>query len=314
MRPARGVAVVVALCAAAAAGCGLGAGDDAGEAELAVSRDYGADVLVRESDRISESDTVLRLLDRRAEVETRYGGGFVQSIDGLAGGSEGGRRFDWLFFVNGIEAPRGAAEFELRDGDRVWWDFRDWTAAMRAPAVVGSFPEPFAHGFDGESWPAAVVCLARVRTCELARSGLAEAGVEAELVDGLDRAPDGVLRVLVGSWDRVAEDRVAALLGTGPSRSGVFARFEGSGDATRLVLLDQRAAVATAGGAEWGLVAALRPGEGPPTWVVTGTGDRGGLALAARALNEETLRDRFAVALSPGGEPVALPLQPEGGA
>ena len=33
----------------------------------------------------------MRLLQRNFEVKTRYGGGFVQSIDGVAGGREGGR-------------------------------------------------------------------------------------------------------------------------------------------------------------------------------------------------------------------------------
>jgi len=110
VRPALGLAAVVALCAAVAAGCGVGPGDDAGEVELSVTRDYGSEVLVDQRDSISESDTVLRLLDRNAEVETRYGGGFVQSIDGLSGEPTDGRASDWFFYVNGIESPVGGAE------------------------------------------------------------------------------------------------------------------------------------------------------------------------------------------------------------
>ena len=41
----------------------------------------------------SASETVLRFVDRSADITTRYGGGFVQSIDGLAGSEEAGRRF-----------------------------------------------------------------------------------------------------------------------------------------------------------------------------------------------------------------------------
>ena len=48
-----------------------------------MTRDYGAEELERARRAINESDTVLRVLDRSADVETRYGGGFVQSIDGL---------------------------------------------------------------------------------------------------------------------------------------------------------------------------------------------------------------------------------------
>ena len=86
MRP-RILAAALASCAAAVAGCGLGPGQDEGEVSLAVTRDYGTKVMVEKSDSIRESDTVLRLLDRNADITTRYGGGFIQSIDGLAGGA-----------------------------------------------------------------------------------------------------------------------------------------------------------------------------------------------------------------------------------
>ena len=52
----------------------------------------------------------MRLLQRKYDVKTRYGGGFVQEIDGVAGGREDGRRVDWFYYVNGIEATVGAAE------------------------------------------------------------------------------------------------------------------------------------------------------------------------------------------------------------
>src|SRR4029450_9362726 len=112
MRSGPRAAAALALCATAAAGCGLGPGEDEGKVDLTVTRDYGHRVLLREEDSINESDTVLRVLDRNAEVGTREGGGFVQSIDGLAGGTSGGRRSDWFFYVNGIESPVGAAEYD----------------------------------------------------------------------------------------------------------------------------------------------------------------------------------------------------------
>ena len=141
-------AAAAVLCAAAVAGCGVGAGEDTGTAELTVTRDYGAERLQSQEVDLRESDTVLSVLDQSVEVKTRYGGGFVQSIDGLSGGSDDGRRSDWFFYVNGIESPVGAAEYAPGDGDRIWWDHHDWSTAMRVPAVVGSWPEPFVHGFQ----------------------------------------------------------------------------------------------------------------------------------------------------------------------
>ncbi len=312
MRPAPGTAVAVALCAAAA-GCGVGPGEDAGEVELTVSRDFGSEVLVDERDSISESDTVLRLLDGSAEVETRYGGGFVQSIDGISGGRADGRARDWFFYVNGIESPVGAAEYELGDGDRVWWDYHDWTSAMRVPAVVGSWPEPFVHGFDGDRYRTAVFCPRAGELCLPIAERLENAGAEifertSDFVPSSEtEAPPagGEITVLVGTWAQIRSDPDARLLAEGPERSGVFARFSGARRAL-LTLLNQRAEVAGSLGRGAGLVAALRPDDGPPTWVVTGT-DHAGVE-AAVALLGEGLSNHFAVATDGGGEPIGVPV------
>ena len=192
MSPVRILAAALALCAAAVAGCGLGPGKDEGDVELTVTRDYGTKVMLQKSDSIRESDTVIRLLDRNADISTRYGGGFIQSIDGLAGSQSGGRSSDWFFYVNGIESPIGSAQYDPSGGDRIWWDYRDWTAAMRVPAVVGSWPEPFTHGFQGKNWPTTVDCEASQSACQLVADRLHSAGIAT--------APPtvGGIRVVVG--------------------------------------------------------------------------------------------------------------------
>src|SRR5206468_6407420 len=140
----------VALSAAVAAGCGLGAGDEPSQTQLLVSRDFGALPLAEtDQPKVGGSDTVMRLLQRNAKgVSTRYGGGFVQSVAGLSGGTLGGRPVDWFFYVNGIESDKGAAAVRVHQGDRVWWDFHDWGVTDHVPAVVGQFPDPFLHGID----------------------------------------------------------------------------------------------------------------------------------------------------------------------
>ena len=82
--------------------------------------------------------------------------------------------------MNGVESPVGAAEYEVEDGDRIWWDHRDWSTAMRVPAVVGSWPEPFLHGSDpddaeGESWGAGVFCGGARSQCALVNQRLERA-------------------------------------------------------------------------------------------------------------------------------------------
>jgi hypothetical protein len=132
---------------------GCGSSQEAGEATLWVTKDRGAELIVTAS--VPSGLTVMQALRRAADVDTGYGGRFVHSIEGVAG--DPGARRDWFYFVNGIEADRGAADYRVRAGDVVWWDYRSWNGdAMREPVVVGAFPEPFVHGYDGKVRLAAV--------------------------------------------------------------------------------------------------------------------------------------------------------------
>lgn len=129
------------------AGCGEG-GRSHGTATLWVTRDRGQNVLY--SGGAPAGLTAMQALEREQKVTTRYGGRFVQSIDGVQG-SLGAQR-DWFFFVNGIEADTSAAEVKLHPGDVEWWDYRSWKGgAMSVPVVVGSYPEPFLHGTPGRT-------------------------------------------------------------------------------------------------------------------------------------------------------------------
>lgn len=314
MRRGRTPTVAVALTlAAATAGCGLGPGESSsGEVALTVTRDFGAEVLVEATEQDpSESETVIRFLEREADLETRYGGGFVQSIDGIAGTVSGGRSSDWFFFVNGIESPRGAADVPIRGGDRIWWDYRDWTDAMRAPAVVGSWPEPFAQVAAGaDRVPVRIECRARREACSETAERLAGEGVDVTVEGEREGKPETepALRLLVGPWARLRADRNAAVLEDAPAASGVFARFDRRAAGWRLTALDERAEPVESFTAGAGLVAAVKPGTDPATWVVTGT-DAGGVAEAVTLLDAESLAHRYAV-LGVGGRELALPEEP----
>jgi hypothetical protein len=141
-----GLVAVLAL-----SGCGSEP-EGSGTASLWVTRDRGERVLLVRS--VPAGLTAMQALDREVDVETRYGGRYVQSIEGLEG--DLGARRDWFYFVNGIEGDRSATEYRLRDGEILWWDYRSWRGRMREAVVVGAFPEPFRHGYDGRTRPVAV--------------------------------------------------------------------------------------------------------------------------------------------------------------
>ena len=143
--------LVAVAAAALVAGCG---GGEHGQATVWVTRDEGKTVLLVR--RVPAGETAMQALDRSAKIDTRYGGRFVEAINGLSGSVSS--RHDWFYFVNGIEATRGAVDYRLRDGDVEWWDYRDWGhVGQNVSVVVGAFPEPFVHGYDGKVRPAVVV-------------------------------------------------------------------------------------------------------------------------------------------------------------
>ena len=292
---------------AAIGGCGFGPGESTeGRAELSVTREFGTIPMVDAMlDDPNTSDTVVRFLDENADLESSYGDNFVDSIDGYSGTTSGGGDEDWFFFVNGYYSDIGAGETKVRPGDRIWWDYRYWSAAYRVPAVVGSWPEPFLHGYGGERPDTVVECIDARPACAGAVVALRGAGVEPR-VEGPSRPaehPDQ-LRVLVGTWDALKDDAAVAQLEKGPGTSGVYASFEPCDASTGLVVDDDHgrpARVLTDGG----LVAAVRDGEDEPTWVVTGT-DAEAVGAAAGLLEPDDLRNRYAVAVS-GGETIPAP-------
>jgi hypothetical protein len=294
------------LAALAFASCGLGAGATPGAIELAVTREFGAiPVGSQGPPRVRGQETAMSLLTRNHRVKTRFGGGFVQSIDGRAGGTRGGDPVDWFYYVNGVEAPRGAAETVVHRGDRIWWDLHDWSQTDDVPAVVGSYPEPFLDGIEGKRLPVRVEC-AEVTggSCQGVLARLRAAGVPAAVAGiGPGDEPE-TLRVLVGTWSAVSGAPAAQAIERGPRASGVYARFAQNGQT--LTLLDGRGRVTRTLAAGAGLVAATRYAKEAPLWVVAGT-DAAGVERAAALLTARALRDRFALAVEASGKPRPVP-------
>ena len=268
------------------AGCGVGAPSD-GELRVLVTRDFGTRELAARIVQDPSADATAADLARSLSLPVLAPAGA------------------WSLYVNGVESDAKAADVQLHDGDHLWWDRHDASAASSVPAVVGAFPEPFAHGSEGKRFPVVLECADDVDdACRAVSERLGAAGAIA----GRQALGTGVgartLRVLVGRWRDVRADQALEQIDRGPAASGVYARFDAAG--ARLELLDASGAPTRELGPGAGLIAATRFEQQAPTWVVTGT-DVAGVAAAARALDERTLQRRFALALD-GSRPLGLPL------
>ena len=213
---------LLALVALALTGCG---GErTSGRATLWVTREAGARVLYTGS--VPAGLNAIQALERARKVTTRYGGRYVQSIDGGAGSLSS--QHDWFLFVNGIESDTGGADVRLRPGDVEWWDYRSWAGGrMTVPVVAGAFPEPFLHGFQWAK-PGATVVYRRPADAPLARRLAHDVGGRAstagtaggntiEIASGsaapsaISRVSDRVRLVLAPALARRLADDPAAL-------------------------------------------------------------------------------------------------------
>jgi hypothetical protein len=286
--PASLVAALLVL-AALAAGCEHRARDapEAGapSAALVATAGYGAEPLL--DVRVAPDRSVMRATRGATEVDTAFGGGFVDDMLGRASDRSGPR--DWFYFVNGVGPSIGAKEWTVRAGDAVWWDYRDWGAVPVATEVVGSWPAPFARAGGGGP---------PVGADEPLRAALAEAG--ARLTDG----PSG-WRVRVGaSADLARRDPAWRKALADPDAAGLTVAVEDG----RITALGADAEGRRPVPGARALVAAVPTGTAPEDGMLLAVA---GLdASAARAAAERVARDpgvlslRYAVAFDGDGTPL----------
>jgi hypothetical protein len=127
--------------------------------ELVITRDFGKELIFGDSIKIDGDATAMTILQDGVEVETKYGGGFVNAINGISSGFEGnnGQKLDWFYYMNGMSCNMGATDYTVNPGDIEHWDFRDWSYYQMTPAIIGDFPQPFVNGFNGKVYPTTII-------------------------------------------------------------------------------------------------------------------------------------------------------------
>lgn len=287
-------ALVVAIVVG---GCGIGNARVANYTSVQVTANFGSHVIGRAMQtRVAGSETSVALLEHHFEV-TRASGGNVRTIGGR-GGAAGDD--EWFGYINGIKPPVGVKPTYVHQGDHVWWDLHDASAAKSIPAVVGAFPEPFTSGIGGKQFPTVLDCASNVqKACDAVGASLRKAGVKVsyQLLGGGSGSDS--LAVVVSTWNDLKGVIAAELLAGGPAHSGVYARFVGStGQAIELYNAAGEVKRTLHGSA--GMVAATEQlSLSQPTWLVTGT-DVAGVAAAAEAFTAAKLHNHFAVTVQDG--------------
>jgi len=299
------LSAVVALSACSPGGTGTDI-----TVRVVVTQNFGRDLMLDETIEVPTGASALEALQQVADVETAYGGGFVNTINGVR--SQYPAQEDWLFYINGISTNKGAAGYILEDGDIQHWDFHDWSFRMFIPAIIGDFPQPFLHGYGGQVRPTVIVYADGLREeAEALERGLAELGVEnvslkhtGELTDD-DKQHSNLILLGTKDSDLVSEMNQAW------DKLGFFVHFEDG----VMVVHNSRGEVEAEYGAGCGLIQATQSLWNPKgvgacenvVWMASGM-DADGVKSAVDALinRHDQFQYAYAIVIA-NGEIIRVP-------
>ena len=129
------------------------------EVRIVATQNFGQELLFDKIVNVEDGTRAMDALAQVADVETAYGGGFINAINDYRSQFKGSHsaKKDWFIYANGILSNVGALDYTLHSGDIQHWDLHDWNLHHFIPAIIGDFPEPFVHGFKGKIRPSIVV-------------------------------------------------------------------------------------------------------------------------------------------------------------
>jgi len=273
---------------------------------VVVTQDFGRELILEQKIEIEADTSAMAALQVVADVVTKYGGGFVNSINGISSKYEGGNKSkkDWFFYINGIASNLGARDYILRDGDVEHWDFRVWSYHQFIPAIISDFPQPFQSGYQDnlkltslvyeEAFSAEAEALAK----KLEEYGVTEvSAVPYDLLS--DEAKENSNLIIIA----LPDNTLISELNNAHKKLGFYTYFEQN----TLIALDSEGNILGKFVKGCGLIQATQNPWNPKgvgagenvVWIVTGT-DVDGVRSAAEVLtdNNDELRHAFAAVIS----------------
>lgn len=320
------VAVLVITCLFVAGLCGCSAQQSfqppptthtvGTEVRVVVTQDFGRELMFGETIEIEQDSNAMDALRQVAEIETAYGGGFVNAINGVRSqyrGSHSAKK-DWFIIANGILTNTGALDYTMHPGDIEHWDFHDWSFNHLIPAIAGHFPEPFLHGYEGKVYPTVVAYHGNLKKeAEDITGELSQLGVESISAKSVNELSEDEKKscnlILLGDKDCELISEMNQVW----KRMGFFAHF----DEGKLVVLNPKGKIAAEYGNGSGLIQATQSLWNPKgigvcqnvVWMVSGTDEAGVKVAVDTLINHYTdteFQYAFAVALA-NGEIIKVP-------
>lgn len=171
------VLAVLTLLITAITGCRVGSAPLAEPVTIHVvaTQDFGREIVF---DRTAVIERRMNAQDVLAEVtEFETDGSYILEFEGLRGNDQ----VYWMYYINGLLSKYFAGGYVIRPGDVMHWDFHPWAGAHHgSSAIIGAFPEPLLHGYEGQTCATTVVFGKGFQNeAEAIANGLQELGVSS---------------------------------------------------------------------------------------------------------------------------------------
>lgn len=274
---------------------------------LVVTHNFGTEVVFDSFLDLNGACSALELTEMNLEVETSYGGSFVNSINGKNSGYTGKKgqekkNTDWFLYYNGILAAAGAADIKIANGDTVWWDYHDWGFSSFTPAMIGAFPQPLSRGITLFYSPS---CQGRAEKIAEYLKGQAVDSVDIQEYDEKAVSQRQSVSMVIGIWNELDESSMLKGLNQNNKKTGLFCKLGNDGFQRLDVSLEETGRPYRN---ETAIIAATGRGLGDqyPLWLLVGY-DAGGLDKAIEFLTGNSIAPQYAwgMIISPAGiEPI----------
>jgi hypothetical protein len=126
------------------------------EVNIAITENFGTELVQENTTRVYSGSSALDVLKSVSQIETKYGGSFVISINSIKSGFPEDH-YDWFFYVNGFLAKEGASSYIIRGGDSIQWDYHNWESEYHQSAIIGDYPKYLINGYAGDKSPTIIV-------------------------------------------------------------------------------------------------------------------------------------------------------------
>ncbi len=288
----------------------------AGNLQMLVTHNFGAASEFNRSVSYYGGESVMDVMRQHLEIETAYGGSFVNSINGVKSGYTDKSIFtrkkrDWFYYVNGVVSSVGADAYAAKNSASVWWDYHDWSGSgSNTPAVVASYPHPFTSGYEGAR-PGTVIYYSDGHADDADRLASALRGQGAQGVSTASYRNQTLIEnttnvILLGLWSELEDHSSVQDVMSSPTRTGIYAKVKDGA----VQMLDYTGDESGKAGQAMVVATGTGNGDTTPTWLLIGVND----AALDEAVNTMTsggskLRGKVGIVLS-GSTAVGIPVAP----